>query len=243
MMVESNGHTRVLFVCTGNICRSPTAEAVFRTVSTRAGMGAHLQVDSAGTIEWHVGNPPASPRRSPMPRAADYDLTPLRARQVTVADFGRFIGSSRWTGRIVDREGMRPPSFAGDVGLFPSRAGACRTRGPRSIRGRPRRAAGARRHRGRECRAAAMLRRASRPRARGFHAAPSPASPGDWRTTALSPRGAGLCFGHPCRPSGRLASNDRSMPSFRELTPAFPAYWPPGRYFGDHRHAPRFPHG
>ena len=118
MMVESNGHTRVLFVCTGNICRSPTAEAVFRTVSTRAGMGAHLQVDSAGTIEWHVGNPPDYRAVAHAARRG-YDLTPLRARQVTVADFGRFhwiLAMDRTN--LVHLEGMRPPRFAGHLGLF-----------------------------------------------------------------------------------------------------------------------------
>ena len=110
--------TNVLFVCMGNICRSPTAEVVFRTASTRAGLGAHLQVDSAGTIEWHAGNPPDYRAIAHAARRG-YDLTPLRARQVTVADFDRFhwiLAMDR--ANLVHLEGLRPQRFAGHLGLF-----------------------------------------------------------------------------------------------------------------------------
>ena len=118
MMVESNAHTRVLFVCTGNICRSPTAEVVFRAASVRTGLGPQVQVDSAGTIEWHVGNPPDYRAIAHAARRG-YDLTPLRARQVTVADFGRFqwiLAMDRVN--LVHLEVLRSPRFTGHLGLF-----------------------------------------------------------------------------------------------------------------------------
>jgi protein-tyrosine phosphatase len=54
----SSRTSSVLFVCLGNICRSPTAEAVFRADVRRAGLGKRITIDSAGTGEWHVGDPP-----------------------------------------------------------------------------------------------------------------------------------------------------------------------------------------
>lgn len=79
--------TRILFVCLGNICRSPTLEAVARVEFARAGLAA--EVDSAGTAAYHVGEPPD--RRSIAAGAAHgYDLSPLRARQIVAADFTRF---------------------------------------------------------------------------------------------------------------------------------------------------------
>lgn len=80
---------RVLMVCLGNICRSPTAEAVFRQHVTAAGLGGLIDVDSAGTSDWHQGEPP-DPRS--MRAAADrlYDLSQLRARQVQARDFEDF---------------------------------------------------------------------------------------------------------------------------------------------------------
>ena len=78
---------RVLFVCLGNICRSPTAEAVFRTLAAREGLDA--QADSAGTGDWHVGSPP-DPRMIEAAAVRGYDLHDLRARQAVAADFERF---------------------------------------------------------------------------------------------------------------------------------------------------------
>jgi len=80
---------RVLFVCLGNICRSPTAEAVLRGLAAREAPGLTLIVDSAGTADYHVGDPPD--RRSQAAGAArGYDLSGLRARQVERGDFDRF---------------------------------------------------------------------------------------------------------------------------------------------------------
>ncbi len=80
---------RILFVCLGNICRSPTVEGVFRARAERAGWGALFEVDSAGTAAYHVGEPPD--RRSQQhAQARGYNLSALRARQVAPIDFERF---------------------------------------------------------------------------------------------------------------------------------------------------------
>ena len=78
---------RVLFVCLGNICRSPTAEAVFRQRAREAGL--EVEVDSAGTGAWHVGASPDA-RASAAGLARGYDLSALRARQVVTDDYDRF---------------------------------------------------------------------------------------------------------------------------------------------------------
>ncbi len=79
----------VLFVCTGNICRSPTAEGVARERLAEAGLAARITVDSAGLEGWHAGDPP-DPRAVTCAVARGYDLTPQRARRFGQADFGRF---------------------------------------------------------------------------------------------------------------------------------------------------------
>ena len=75
--------TRILFVCLGNICRSPAAEGVFRALAD------HVETDSAGTAGWHVGKPPYGPMMAAA-SARGYDLSDLRARQFQVQDFERF---------------------------------------------------------------------------------------------------------------------------------------------------------
>ena len=77
----------VLFVCTGNICRSPTAEAVLRHQAEASGLEVH--VESAGIGRWHVGSPPDE-RAQHHAKGRGYDLSRLRARQVEPFDFERF---------------------------------------------------------------------------------------------------------------------------------------------------------
>jgi protein-tyrosine phosphatase len=79
----------VLFVCLGNICRSPTAHGVFRTIAARDEPGLVTSVDSAGTADYHTGDPP-DPRSCRAAAVRGYDLSDLRARQVERADFERF---------------------------------------------------------------------------------------------------------------------------------------------------------
>ena len=77
----------MLFVCTGNICRSPTAEGVMRALLERAGLAG--EVDSAGTMGYHVGDPP-DPRSQAAAAARGYDLSTLRGRVVSEDDLERF---------------------------------------------------------------------------------------------------------------------------------------------------------
>lgn len=79
----------ILFVCLGNICRSPTAEGVFRQRVRAAGLADRVHIDSAGTGDWHVGKGP-DPRTCRAALQRGYDLSPLRARQVAAEDFQRF---------------------------------------------------------------------------------------------------------------------------------------------------------
>lgn len=78
---------RILFVCLGNICRSPAAEAVFAAKARAAGLD--ITADSAGTGGWHIGDPPYPPMIAEG-AARGYDLVPLRARQVHAGDFTSF---------------------------------------------------------------------------------------------------------------------------------------------------------
>jgi protein-tyrosine phosphatase len=81
--------TSVLFVCLGNICRSPTAEGVFRALVTEAGLADRFTIDSAGTGDWHVGKPPDRRATAEAARRG-IDISGLRARQVTPEDLVRF---------------------------------------------------------------------------------------------------------------------------------------------------------
>ncbi|MCQ4294741.1 low molecular weight phosphotyrosine protein phosphatase [Pseudomonas stutzeri] len=80
---------KVLFVCMGNICRSPTAEGVFRQRVEEAGLSERIEIDSAGTGDWHVGKAPDL-RACEAASKRGYQLTALRARQVQPKDFERF---------------------------------------------------------------------------------------------------------------------------------------------------------
>jgi protein-tyrosine phosphatase len=80
---------RILFVCLGNICRSPTAEAVFRSIVEREAPDLAVEVDSAGTAGYHIGEPPDL-RTQAAARRRGYDLSALRARVVERGDFDRF---------------------------------------------------------------------------------------------------------------------------------------------------------
>ena len=89
MSSEEMMETRVLFVCMGNICRSPTAEAVFRHQVGMAGIDRQLYIDSAGTHDYHIGGPPDERAQNAAQRRG-YDMKGLRARQVQISDFETF---------------------------------------------------------------------------------------------------------------------------------------------------------
>ena len=80
---------RVLFVCLGNICRSPTAEGVLRHKLREAGLADQVEVASAGTGDWHVGKAPDK-RSQAAAKLRGYDLSAQRAQQVTRADFATY---------------------------------------------------------------------------------------------------------------------------------------------------------
>jgi protein-tyrosine phosphatase len=80
---------RILFVCLGNICRSPTVEGVARELARREAAHLALQFDSAGTADYHVGDPP-DPRSISAALTRGYDLASLRARQLQRSDFQQF---------------------------------------------------------------------------------------------------------------------------------------------------------
>jgi protein-tyrosine phosphatase len=79
----------ILFICMGNICRSPTAEAVFRHYVESAGLSDHIRIDSAGTHDYHVGDPPDA-RAQRAAKQRGYDMSDLRGRQVDEDDFRSF---------------------------------------------------------------------------------------------------------------------------------------------------------
>lgn len=109
---------RILFVCLGNICRSPTAHGVFQQVLDNAGVAAHIHVDSAGTAGYHVGAAP-DPRSVAAARTRGYDLSPLRARQVCAEDFAAFdYILAMDESNLANLQRICPDGFAGYLGLF-----------------------------------------------------------------------------------------------------------------------------
>lgn len=109
---------RVLFVCTGNICRSPTAEAVARRMIVEAGLADCIEVDSAGTHGYHSDELP-DPRAIKVAALRGYDLSALRARRLEVADFQRFdLVLAMDAGHLAFMQRMCPPVYHPKLGLF-----------------------------------------------------------------------------------------------------------------------------
>lgn len=109
---------RVLFVCLGNICRSPTAHGVFEAQVRAAGLAGRISVDSAGTAGWHVGRPPdVRTQRAAAQRG--YDLSRLRARQVSPGDFRTFDYVLAMDGEnLATLRALRPGDSAARLQLF-----------------------------------------------------------------------------------------------------------------------------
>jgi protein-tyrosine phosphatase len=115
----------VLFVCLGNICRSPLAEAALRTEAERAGVA--ITVDSAGTGDWHVGRPP-DPRAQATALRHGINIGGYRARQVTRDDFSRFSHILALDpDNLADLRALAPDDATAELGLLldlvPARAG------------------------------------------------------------------------------------------------------------------------
>jgi protein-tyrosine phosphatase len=114
---------KILFVCLGNICRSPTAEGVLRHLLSEEGDGLHVEVDSAGTGDYHLGEPPDK-RSQSAAKHRGIDLSALTARQVTGRDFDDFdliLAMDRQNLR--DLQAMKPPGSRAQVRLFLEYAG------------------------------------------------------------------------------------------------------------------------
>lgn len=108
----------VLFVCLGNICRSPAAEAVFRHKIGKAGLAERITVDSAGTGDWHAGKAPDR-RMCQAAARRGYDLSALRARQVEPVDFSRFdLILAMDQANLRDLEAQCPVDASAEVDLF-----------------------------------------------------------------------------------------------------------------------------
>ncbi|WP_028886054.1 low molecular weight protein-tyrosine-phosphatase [Teredinibacter turnerae] len=109
---------KVLFVCLGNICRSPTAEGVFRKKVLDAGLQERIEIDSAGTSGWHIGEPPDK-RAIAAAKGRGYDLATLRGRQLVGDDFRVFDYIL-----VMDRENLAnskaiaPSEFSGCLSLL-----------------------------------------------------------------------------------------------------------------------------
>ena len=110
--------TRVLFVCTGNICRSPTAEGAFRRVVESAGLQATIEIDSAGTHGYHIGEAP-DPRSVAAAAKRGIDISNLKARRVQTQDFETFdLILAMDHGHLNHLRAMRREEHKAEVRLF-----------------------------------------------------------------------------------------------------------------------------
>jgi protein-tyrosine phosphatase len=108
----------VLMVCLGNICRSPTAEAVLRAIAAREAPELQIHIDSAGTADYHIGEPPDK-RSQAAARRRGYEMSDLRARQVEPVDFERFdLVLAMDQANLADLQRSAPRSHRERVKLF-----------------------------------------------------------------------------------------------------------------------------
>lgn len=116
-----------LFVCTGNICRSPTAEGVMQHQLQQRGLDTRFHLDSAGVASHHIGQPP-DPRTVEEARAHGVDLTNLRARNVTQADFSTFdVILAMDHSHLQALKAMSPPDATARIALYLDYAGITHT--------------------------------------------------------------------------------------------------------------------
>lgn len=109
---------KVLFVCLGNICRSPTAHGIFESKVAEAGLQEEILVDSAGTGDWHIGKAPDA-RASLAALSRHHDLSHLRARQVRPEDFLEFDYILAMDNQnLWDLQALSLPEFNGHLGLL-----------------------------------------------------------------------------------------------------------------------------
>lgn len=109
---------RILFVCTGNICRSPTADGLARQLAAKQELGHLFEFDSAGTHAYHTGEAPDE-RAQRAARRRGYDLSRLRARPIQDADFAHFdLILAMDKGHLVWLKRRCPPQYHGKLDLF-----------------------------------------------------------------------------------------------------------------------------
>jgi protein-tyrosine phosphatase len=123
MIIVRESAYKILMVCLGNICRSPTAEGVLRHLLAAEAPELRIAVDSAGTGSYHIGEPP-DPRSQQVALCRGIDLSSLRARQLAPADFARFdliLAMDRQNMRVLER--MRPVGSRAQLALFLEYAG------------------------------------------------------------------------------------------------------------------------
>jgi len=110
--------TRVLFVCLGNICRSPTAEGVLRQLLARTAPDLPVQIDSAATGDYHMGSPPDT-RSQRAAKKRGIDISNLRARQIRAEDFDRFdLILAMDETNLRDLRALQPAGSAATLRLF-----------------------------------------------------------------------------------------------------------------------------
>lgn len=108
----------VLFVCLGNICRSPTAHAVFQSMVDKQGLSDQIFIDSCGTGDWHIGRAP-DPRSQQHALDRGYQMDNLRARLVDDSDFDQFdyiLAMDKQN--LSDLKSMNCQAYRGELGLF-----------------------------------------------------------------------------------------------------------------------------
>ncbi len=111
---------RVLFICLGNICRSPTAQAIFEKKIVGHGLEDLFKIDSCGTGSWHIGKMPDL-RAIEAATKRGYSLNHIRARKMLIKDFDDFdyfVAMDRENLKEIER--LRPENFCGNVALFSS---------------------------------------------------------------------------------------------------------------------------
>lgn len=113
----------VLFVCLGNICRSPTAEGIFRHYVEQAGLSDKITIDSAGTADWHIGKS-ADPRTVAAAAKRGYDLSALRGRQAQPEDFAKFdLILAMDKSNLINLQAIQPAESSAELALYLARFG------------------------------------------------------------------------------------------------------------------------
>ena len=109
---------RILFVCLGNICRSPLAEGILRKLTAERGLAGRIEIDSAGTGGWHRGAPPDT-RSIETGRRHGFDISGLRARKITISDFSEFdLIFAMDRSNLRDLVKIAPHDSSADIHLF-----------------------------------------------------------------------------------------------------------------------------